>query len=81
MFYVYLLLDENDKTYLGSTNNLKRRFSEHRRGKDRSSRRLKNPKLFYYEAYSTLDEARQREKKLKQYGSSYTGLLKRLGLK
>ncbi|MFC1727599.1 hypothetical protein ACFL0Y_03695 [Patescibacteria group bacterium] len=39
------------------------------------------PKLIYYEAYQSENKAKNREKKLKQYGSSYQGLLKRIGLR
>ena len=42
---------------------------------------MKSPKLVYYEAYNNEMQARERERKLKQYGSSYQGLLKRIGLK
>ena len=42
---------------------------------------MKNPKLFYYEVYSNEDLAKERGEKLKQHGSSYHGLLKRLGIK
>jgi hypothetical protein len=39
------------------------------------------PKLVYYEAYFFKSAAQIRERKLKQYGSPYQGLLKRLGMK
>ena len=81
MYCVYLLKGENDKLYVGYTENLKRRLDEHNRRQVYTSRRLLNPKLFYYEAYIDMDSARERERKLKQYGSSYHGLLKRLHLK
>ncbi len=42
---------------------------------------MDDPKLFYYEAFIDEKSARVREKKLKQHGSSYQGLLKRLGLR
>ncbi|MFH1781119.1 MAG: GIY-YIG nuclease family protein [Patescibacteria group bacterium] len=81
MYYVYLLRGENDKLYVGYTGNLKRRISEHNRHCVYSSRRLLNPKLFYYEAYLEMESAKERERKIKQYGSSYHGLLKRLKIK
>jgi len=37
--------------------------------------------LVYYEAYLDEVQAKMRERKLKQYGSSYIQLLKRLGYK
>jgi putative endonuclease len=81
MYYVYLLLDENKKIYIGYSKNLDRRIKEHSNNKTYTTKRMTNPKLFYYEAYSNIEEAKEREQKLKQYGSSYQGLIKRLGLK
>lgn len=54
---------------------------EHHRGFVTTTNRLGVAKLIYYEAYSDRDAAQEREKKLKQFGSSYVGLLKRLHLK
>ncbi len=60
MYYVYLIKNsKTDKTYIGSTNDLKRRIREHRN---------KEPDLIYYEAYKNETDAREREKKLKQRG-------------
>jgi hypothetical protein len=39
---------------------------------------MKSTDLVYYEAYPTELAAKEREKKLKQFGSSYHGLVKRL---
>ena len=79
MFYVYLLRDDKH-FYIGYTKDLRRRIKEHDAKKTYTTRRMNNPKLVYYEAYSTEDAAKTREKKLKQFGSSYKGLVKRLGL-
>lgn len=81
MFYVYLLLDDNKKIYIGYSEDLNRRLKEHANGKVYTTERMTNPKLFYYEAYSNEESGKERERKLKQYGSSYHGLLKRLGIK
>ena len=81
MHRVYILTDNHKKIYVGYTNNLRRRVSEHKNNKTYTTRRMKNPKLVYYEAYESEIKAKIREKKLKQYGSSYQGLLKRIGLK
>lgn len=54
---------------------------EHYRGSVTTTKRLGVAKLIYYEAYLDRDAAQEREKKLKQFESSYTGLLKRLHLK
>ncbi len=82
MHYVYVLTNTNkDKWYIGFTSDLKRRFREHKLGKSYWSKRLGNPILYYYEAYTTKEFAQERKKKLKERGSSKTGLLKRIGLK
>jgi putative endonuclease len=81
MYYVYLLQDKKGKIYVGYSKDLKRRIGEHKSKKVYTSRRMPGPKLVYYEAYIGLEKAKERERKLKQYGSSYQGLLKRIGLK
>jgi len=81
MFYVYILKDKNNKLYVGYSNDLKRRISEHTRQKVYTSKRMEQPKLIYYEAYNSEVLAKERERKLKQRGSSKKGLLKRLGYK
>ena len=81
MFYVYILKNKNNQLYIGYTKDLKRRINEHNQGKVLTTKRLGYDKLVYYEAYGSEGAAKNREQKLKQFGSSYTGLLKRLGLK
>ena len=81
MFYVYLLCDANGKKYIGYSSDLRRRIAEHNHKKVYTTKRMQCPKLIYYEAYPTEEAAKEREKKLKQFGSSYTGLIKRIELK
>lgn len=81
MYYVYLLVDKDNKKYIGFSSNLRRRIKEHLKAKVYTTKRMNKPELFYYEAYTSKEEAVEREQKLKQYGSSYQGLLKRLKLK
>ncbi len=70
MYYVYILRRfDNQQTYIGYTNNLKRRLGEHR---------LKKPELVYYEAYSDKRDAEERERKLKQRGQTVRRLKERL---
>ena len=70
MYYVYLIRNfKTGKTYIGSTNDLRRRLREHR------SRR---PGLIYYEAYKDERDAREREGKLKQRGQAVRRLKERL---
>ena len=62
MFYVYILRSKRDHDlYLGSTNDLRRRFEEHNKGKVYSTK-LRTPfELIYYEAYKAEKDARERE--------------------
>ena len=61
MYIVYVLQDKNGNLYKGMTNNLERRFSEHKRGKTKTTRKMDNLKVIYKENYFTFDEARKRE--------------------
>jgi putative endonuclease len=77
MYYVYLLQTiEKDRTYIGYTNDLKRRIHEHQAGKNKSTsgRRCQ---LKYYEAHTDEQDARDREKTLKS-GHSARWLKNRL---
>lgn len=70
MYYVYLIKNNKDReTYIGYTNDLKRRIKEH---KD------KKPELVYYEAYKSEKDARLREMKLKQRGQTVRRLKEKL---
>ncbi|KKS96537.1 MAG: hypothetical protein UV75_C0001G0005 [Candidatus Giovannonibacteria bacterium GW2011_GWA1_43_15] len=80
MFYVYLIKNNNKRWYIGSTNDLKRRMTEHNAGKNFSTKYDKTWKLIYYEAYLDEHMARIREKKLKSFGSAFGHLLKRLDM-
>lgn len=63
---VYLLLSKKDlKTYVGSTDNIERRFQEHISGKVKSTKNRRPLELIYQEKFSSLSEARLREKYLK----------------
>lgn len=80
MYYVYLLKDKKDKYYIGYSSDLRKRLREHLRKEVFTTKKMEEPKLFYYEAYSDEYAARSREQKLKQFGSSFAGLIKRLKL-
>ncbi|MEK7510214.1 MAG: GIY-YIG nuclease family protein [Patescibacteria group bacterium] len=78
MYYVYALYTElQDKFYIGLTSDLKRRIAEHKRGTTRTTHRLNNWRLIYYEACISRRDAEHREKQLKTgFGRGY--LRKRL---
>ena len=71
MHYVYILKDTRNKYYIGYTSDLKRRITEHTKKKP-------GYVLVYYEAYESSSTARDREQKLKQYGSAWSGLKRRI---
>jgi len=74
VFYVYIL--RNPKTgalYYGFSSNLKRRFIAHQ-----AMPKHTRWKLIYYEAYLTEQDARDRERMLKQYGAARGHLKKRI---
>ena len=77
MFYVYLIRSEKQELYIGSTNDLRRRFREHNRNRSTAT---KNHRwhLVYYEAFASEKDAREREQKLKQHGYSLRHLKSRL---
>ena len=66
MFYVYILLSLKDKEfYVGSTQDLRIRKSEHDNGKVESTSYRRPLLLVCYEAYPTKQEGQAREKYLK----------------
>jgi len=66
MFYVYLLESLTDGSfYVGSTNDLKRRFKEYNEALNLSTQKSKPWKIIYYEACLNLKDAHRREKWLK----------------
>lgn len=67
--WLYILKSDDERYYIGSTNNKDRRLKQHRKGYTRTSRVLKTYDLVYTEEFSTIGEARMREKKLKSYKS------------
>jgi len=71
MAFVYILQSGSTKRfYIGSTDSLDRRMSEHLRGHSLATRGRGPWKLVYTEEFPTLFEARQRERKIKRWKSS-----------
>jgi putative endonuclease len=71
MAAVYILQSEKTgQYYVGSTNDLDRRFSEHNRNHTPSTRNRGPWKLVHREDFATLLEARQRETEIKRWKSS-----------
>jgi len=66
MYTVYALKSEKRKyIYVGFTNNLSRRFCQHQKGKEKTTRAYRPFTILYTERYRTRQEARTREKYLK----------------
>ena len=78
MFYVYVLEMHNKELYFGSSDDLKKRIHKHTSGKVFTTRKYLPVRLIYYECYLSEQDAKQRERMLKQYGSTYTHLKKRI---
>jgi len=58
MYYVYLIKSVSDKNfYIGSTNDLRRRLSEHNSGLVFSTQSRRPFELVYYEAYRSEKDA------------------------
>ncbi|MBX4187069.1 MAG: GIY-YIG nuclease family protein [Candidatus Doudnabacteria bacterium] len=81
MYFVYILKNQNEQLYIGYSSNLDQRIVQHRNNLVKTTARLGFGNLIYYEAYLDEASAKLREKKLKQFGSSYQGLIKRINLK
>ena len=66
IYYVYIMANSRRTIYIGMTNNLMRRVSEHKQKLiDGYSKRYNLTKLVYYEEFSAPQQAIAREKQLK----------------
>ncbi len=68
-FYVYLLIskkNDNIISYVGYTNNLKKRLSKHNSSKGAKFTRGRKWKMIYKKTYKTKSEAIKQEYKLKK---------------
>jgi len=67
-FYVYITASPTGTLYIGMTNDLIRRIAEHKEGKiEGFSKKYSCKKLVYYEHYSDVYVAINREKQLKKW--------------
>ena len=67
--YIYFMTNASNKVlYVGVTNSLKRRISEHAEGEGAAfTRRYNCDKLVYYEVFPEIEQAIAREKQIKHY--------------
>jgi len=77
MYYCYVIENEMNELYFGSTNDLKRRLHEHQANKSFATKGH-DWTLIYYEAYRNEADARTREQKLKRNGGTKKHLKKRI---
>ncbi len=80
MFKVYILKNNlTNKHYIGSTNNLIRRITEHNRGQTKSTNQKGIWKIIYTEKYDNSLEAKRRERLIKSYkgGNAFKKLITR----
>jgi len=62
MFYIYILKSLKDnKTYVGYTNDIERRLSEHNSGQSKSTKDRRPFELIFSEQFETSKEAKHRE--------------------
>jgi putative endonuclease len=70
VFSLYILYSQTfDRFYIGSTDNLARRLQDHNAGNTPSTRPFRPWKIIYSESFSTLQEARSRERHIKSWKS------------
>ncbi|MCX6764674.1 MAG: GIY-YIG nuclease family protein [Candidatus Nealsonbacteria bacterium] len=69
MYYIYILQSLKDmRTYVGYTNNLKRRLKLHNSGQVIATKHRKPLKLLFSEEFITAQEAKKREQYWKNGG-------------
>lgn len=67
-FYIYIVSSLTGTLYIGITNDLLRRVSEHKEGKIKGfSKKYCCNKLVYYEHYQYIRDALEREKEIKKW--------------
>lgn len=68
MWFVYILLCQDHSLYTGITNNLEKRFEEHKEGTGGAYTRAHGPlKIIYQEFAANRSEALKREAKIKSW--------------
>jgi putative endonuclease len=79
MYCVYILKSRKDnKFYIGSTNNLKKRLKQHNNKQVRSTAKRTPLELVYCEIYKAEKDARHREENLKLRSKAFAQLKKRI---
>ena len=76
-YYIYIMSNKNDTTlYVGFTNDIERRIKEHKSGLTKGfTQRYNCDKLVYFETYSDVNQALDREKQIKKWRREKKDLL------
>ena len=79
-YYVYIVASRSRVLYIGITNNLERRVSEHRMGEHPGfTSKYRCHRLVWFESYVTVTLAIDREKQLKSWSRIKKGHVNRAG--
>ena len=78
MFFVYILKMSDGRLYIGYTNDLKRRLSQHKAGESAFTKKYLPVELVYCEMYKSRIDALERERKLKQHKKGFAQLRNRI---
>jgi putative endonuclease len=79
MYYVYVLKNAKDEEiYIGFAHNLEERMNQHNTGLSKFTRSKAPWELVYYEAFQNMEDARQRENRLKHHGQALRQLKERI---
>ena len=77
MYYVYVIRNEKNELYIGYTNDLEKRLQQHN-SIHRGYTNGHEWKYVYYEAYLNQEDARLRERRLKEHGQTKRRLRERI---
>jgi predicted GIY-YIG superfamily endonuclease len=64
--FVYILQDDNDRYYIGSSSDPNQRFLRHLSGFVFTTHRMKNPKIIFTQEFPTIQKAKSIEFRLKK---------------
>ena len=79
MYYVYILKSKIRRLlYIGYTDNFNKRLQEHNKGESFTTKKYRPWELVYLEGYRSREDAKDRERKLKQFGKVYSQLKRRI---
>ncbi len=79
MYFIYVLRSiKNGSLYIGRTANVEQRIAQHNAGKSSYTRKYIPWVCVYFEGYLSEEDAKSREKKLKNFGKAYGQLKGRI---